>query len=743
MNAKKTIQASFGIRVLFVLVAAVLLIVTAWVIMGEKKDLQQWQQHQAAYNDQYAAMLAEKLAVAKAAEDEEAVKKWAKLKDGHDRSMDIKMRAVFLPDAQVRDLCQSCHMAMENPLFATAEHPLKAHSPEILADHKITRYGCSLCHHGQGAGLNPEKAHGFEENWEKPRIPLKYIESACFECHENVYGLKGAEKAAQGKTAFTEMGCYGCHDANVIEGLPKFSVPFSGMAKKISSKKWVYKWIEDPQATRPGTLMPTFRFEPQELADIVAYIYTLEDRDLKLTRFNIRSGSAKTGKAVFTDKGCIACHSPDRGKAGQSRRVPMLSDAGQKLTADWLFKWIGDPQSVNPDTWMPRLDITPEDVKNLVVYLATVKDREVTARLDFDMADGKKEDGKALVQARGCLGCHIVKGAEDPSKVGVSVADVADKRMEELPFGNSDVVHTKWDWLDNKIHKPEIYKTDDMPMYMPDYVMTDEEREHLVIFYLYNRLLDLPENYIVRASRGQVVNERGDWMIRHFNCKGCHEILDGEKPRIDTFIAKKSMVPPRIVNEAEKTQPTWLFNYLRRPSPMRPWLEMRMPTFNFTYDDVPVVIEHLHGLMPEKNRHVSPIPYEPALVETDYDEETLEMGKYRFRNDKCMQCHPVSFTGELPEGKQLEDLSINLMTSKTRLRFAWIKNFMRDPNTYAGVGTKMPYVFYTPDKVPRIPDPEAWLDRTALFLMFMEEVPEAVQVEEKQREVEEFDFSNY
>ena len=87
----------------------------------------------------------------------------------------------------------------------------------------------------------------------------------------------------------------------MIEGLPKFSVPFSGMAEKISSKKWVYKWIEDPQATRPGTLMPTFRLEPQELAGIVEYIWSLEDSDLRLSAFNTRSGSAKTGKAVFTD----------------------------------------------------------------------------------------------------------------------------------------------------------------------------------------------------------------------------------------------------------------------------------------------------------------------------------------------------------------------------------------------------------------------------------------------------------
>ncbi|MFZ5563737.1 MAG: c-type cytochrome [Thermodesulfobacteriota bacterium] len=743
MNAKRTIQASFGIRSLFVVVSAALLVVTGLVIVGEKKDWDEWQRHQAAYNDQYAALLEEKLAQAKTAGDAEAEKKWTKLSEGHSRSSDIKMRAVFLPDAQMRDLCQSCHMAMENPLFENAAHPLKTHPGGILESHKISRYGCTFCHHGQGAGLDAKKAHGFEANWEKPRLPMKYVESACFECHETVFGLKGAERAAQGKTAFMEMGCYGCHDANVIEGLPKFSVPFSGMARKISSKKWVVKWIEDPQAIRPGTMMPKFRLEPASVAGIVEYIYSLEDKDLKLVRFNRADGNAATGKQAFTDLGCIACHSPERAKSGLTRRVPMLSDAGLKLTADWLFKWIGDPQSINPDTWMPKLEITRTDVSNLTVYLTTVADREVKALLNFEPVPGKSEDGKALVQARGCLGCHIVKGAEDPSKVGVSVADVADKRMEELPFGNSDVPHTKWDWLDNKIRKPDIYQTDDMPMYMPDYVMTDEEREHMVIFYLYNRLLKLPETYIVRASREKKADEKGEWMIRHFNCKGCHEILNEEKPRIDGFIAKKSKVPPRIVNEVEKTQPTWLFNYLRRPSAMRPWMEMRMPTFNFTYNDVPTLIEHLHALMPEKNRLVSPIPYEPALVRTDYDDEIIEMGKYRFRSDKCMQCHPVSFTGELPEGKQLEDLSINLMLSKTRLRFAWIKNFMRDPNTYAGVGTKMPYVFYTPDKVPRMPDPEDWLQRTGLFLMFMEEVPEAIQEEEKTREVEEFNFDSY
>jgi hypothetical protein len=324
------------------------------------------------------------------------------------------------------------------------------------------------------------------------------------------------------------------------------------------------------------------------------------------------------------------------------------------------------------------------------------------------------------------------------------VADVADKRMEELPFGDSKVPHTKWDWLRNKIATPDIYQTKDMPMYMPNYVLSDTEIQRLTVFYLYNRLLKIPESFISRASAADRMGERGDWMIRHFNCQGCHQIFkDADKPRIDAHLERKTMVPPMIVDESEKVQPGWLFNYLKRPSAMRPWLQIRMPAFDFKYNEVTLLIEYLHSIMPEEKRAQCSVPYEPALVRSDYSDEIIEMGKYRFRNDKCMQCHPVSFTGELPEGKSVEDMSINLMMVKSRLRYPWIINFMRNPAQFVGTQTRMPYVFYTPDKVPRIPDPEAWLERAALFLMFMEEIPEPLAEEEKTREVQTFDFNNY
>ena len=742
MNTSTKIKATFGIRVLFVIFTLLLAGSLFLVFTGEKEKRDRWQAYQQNYKQLYTQRLAAKSSPgreADAAENgAEIARRLAEVKDSS-----AKIEVVFLPDANVRDFCMTCHMAMENPLFQDESQPLKTHPSAILKDHPISTFGCTLCHHGQGVGLTEQAAHGFEKNWESPRLPLKYIQSTCLECHENVYGLQGAEKAAMGNALFVEKGCYGCHDAHISFDLPKFSTPFNGLARKISDKAWLSKWIQEPAKIRPATLMPKFRLSDEQLNDLVSFLYAIEDKQMNLRLLVDRQGAADKGKAVFTQKGCVACHSEKADAMGLTRRVPLLSDTGLKLKSDWLVNWISDPVAINPDTWMPRLELTVEEVQNLTAYLKSLGDKALKKYISGTVPEGDREKGRRLAQSLGCLGCHRIRGKAEPAKVGISVSDVADKRMEELPFGSSTIPRTKWDWIENKIANPAIYKTEDMPMNMPDYNLSTAEVEQLTVFYLFNRLRKLPAKYLVKASDPEVLPERGQWMLSHFNCRGCHMIVNGENPRIDAFLSKKSMVPPRIVDETEKVQPAWLYNYLNRPSAMRPWLAIRMPTFNMGYEDRSTLIRTMHGLMPAEKQTAVTVPYETALVKADYDQETLDMGEYRFRNDKCMQCHPVSFTGELPEGKKEEDLSINLMVAKSRLRFQWIKNFLRNPDQYAGAGTKMPFVYYTPDKAPRIPDPEEWIERTALFMMFMEKVPEPLKVEETTREVQNFDFDKY
>jgi cytochrome c2 len=742
MSTIPKIKAKPGLRILFVLFTLILAICLFGLGFYENEKRGQWQKFQEKYNQLCTQRLRDKLSQPADEVSKADTQRFTQMLAVAETSA-VKMNAVFLPGAESRDLCMSCHSAMENAMFKDDPNPLKKHPDEILKHHPIANFGCTLCHHGQGVGLTVEKAHGFEENWEKPRLPLKYVQSTCFECHQNVNELEGAETAVAGKSLFVEKGCYGCHDAAIRKDLPKFSTPFNTISRKISSKAWAAKWIENPAGVRPATLMPKFRISESQRHDLVAYLFSMEDKAIRFPLSDKRKGSAKKGEVIFNEKACAACHSEKADEIGLTRRVPVLSDAGLKLKGDWLANWISDPLTINPDTWMPKLELTSKEVQHLVAYLNTRLHGDDGASPAGPVPEGDKEKGKNLAQSLGCLGCHIVRKETDPAKIGVSVMDVADKRMEELPFGNSTVAHTKWDWIHNKIKNPSVYQTEDMPMTMPDYQLTADEVDKLTVFYLNNRLSDLPEKYLVRESQEQALSEKGEWMLSHFNCRGCHSILPGETPRIDRFLSKKSMVPPRIVDEVEKVQPAWLFNYLNRPFAMRPWLSIRMPEFNIDYEDKILLIRYLHRLMPEDKQRRVTLPYETKIAKSDYSQETLDMGKYRFRNDKCMQCHPVSFSGDLPEGQKLEDLSINLMLAKSRLRFEWIKNFLRNPDQYAGAGTKMPFVYYTPDRVPRIPDPEVWIDRTSLFIMFMDKVPKPKKAEEKKRQVETFDFDSY
>jgi mono/diheme cytochrome c family protein len=721
-----TIRAGFPSRIAFVVLVVASLLATLAVFRSEGK--QAWKEVQRDYRGMFRERVEQKIRTAEEQADAQAVEKWTRLLENAEDGRGPRIEQVFLPDAGVRDLCQTCHLAVENPLFRDAANPLRHHPPEILADHKPNRFGCTLCHHGQGVGLTVEKAHGYEENWPLPRVPARFVQGLCLGCHESPFGLKGAEKAEQGRALFVEHGCYGCHEARTTEDLPRMSTPFEGIGTKIYKPQWMYQWIKEPTSIRPRNRMPAFRLQDEEILHIVAYLNGEEKLPKDLASYRRRQASYSKGRDLFTEKGCVACHSVTRNEPCLTDRVPNLSDAGLKLSSRWIATWLEGPADLSPETAMPRLMLTEEERRDLTRYLKGLWPKEIEERLEQAPANvpegGDAKEGKRLVQLMGCYGCHLVKDMERLPLSGVEVGEVAGKRLDELPFGSSDVPHTKWDWLFNKIKKPDIFETEDMPLKMPDYRLDEEEMEYLTVYYLHNADYDLPRSYLCKVDADTAALARGEWMLSHYNCRGCHQLEENAKPRVDAYIGRKSMVPPRLINQAERVQPQWFFQYLSKPVELRPWLEIRMPEFNWSYRDRETLISYFRLALDPALQGSVKVPYVSLPVREDYDPEVIEMGEYRVKTDKCMQCHPVSFDGGLPEGVKLEDLSINLMLSKSRLRFDWIKNFLRNPDRYAGQGTKMPYVYYTPDGVARMPDPEMWIEYASLFLMFMDKVPE-------------------
>src|SRR5437868_6295798 len=53
--------------------------------------------------------------------------------------------------------------------------------------------------------------------------------------------------------------------------------------------------------------------------------------------------------------------------------------------------------------------------------------------------------------------------------------------------------------------------------------------------------------------------------------------------------------PPSLVNEGEKVQPVWLFQFLTNPIPLRPIAVLRMPKFNLGSEDAQALVNYFEA----------------------------------------------------------------------------------------------------------------------------------------------------
>ena len=83
-----------------------------------------------------------------------------------------------------------------------------------------------------------------------------------------------------------------------------------------------------------------------------------------------RDARASRGERVWVSQGCYGCHLID--KFGTPIGLE-LSRVGAKYPASYLRQWLRDPESVRPTAHMPKLELTPEEIDALAVYLASLK----------------------------------------------------------------------------------------------------------------------------------------------------------------------------------------------------------------------------------------------------------------------------------------------------------------------------------------------------------------------------------
>jgi len=307
------------------------------------------------------------------------------------------------------DRCTTCHIAADDPRFVNHEEPLKTHPYSLhLGDvfrkgrwerrHKFSDFGCTVCHGGQGRGLDTFYSHGEDEFWPEPLLGYviqpnwrkdfapqlkgkEYMQANCAQCHTDE-NFAGTPYVNRGRKLFYQMNCYGCHK---IEGMSEGTLgPELTEAGKKYKVDYLWESIVEPRANLATSFMPKFNLADDDVKALVIFLKSRRGVNFAETSLDVYKahvanaavvippGTAgeKAGEQLLTDRACTACHKLDGRDGGIA---PDLSYEGLIRDDAWLMDHFKNPRSRIPDSIMPSFRFPDEDFQHLTTYLVSLK----------------------------------------------------------------------------------------------------------------------------------------------------------------------------------------------------------------------------------------------------------------------------------------------------------------------------------------------------------------------------------
>ena len=338
----------------------------------------------------------------------------------------LKIQQIYLPEFHRTDRCTTCHAGVDNPRMVGEPQPYRTHPdlgvPGFLAKHSFGEIGCTICHQGQGPATIKRHAHGPVPHWEEPLLGHGLTVGSCTTCHQNIVGLRGAERLVQARALFEEKGCIGCHTLHGKgmlvgpelaetwrKGVDQFDFRYVRGEETIAN--WVVDHFRDPQRTVPGyqalgipeSAMPNYELTDEEIQLLTALVLSFASEEPEESRpvparYQVPAGpppsqptfasASERGRAVFQKYGCAACHGFE-GRGGIRNKnmdigeeVPSLVYVADGFTQEELKDVIrngryparADSKGPAPPLWMPawKDKISEEELDALADYLLSL-----------------------------------------------------------------------------------------------------------------------------------------------------------------------------------------------------------------------------------------------------------------------------------------------------------------------------------------------------------------------------------
>jgi len=391
------------------------LAVFAWAVLADYN--REWKKYQREYYRRTAQGLEKKLAQTSDPDGRKRLQ--AEIRSWRRRGLGTKQ--IIVKDLGRVDRCITCHVGMDeftNPSLTNdfADQPYKAH-PDLtglVRSHPFQKFGCTVCHSGQGLATTVKAAHeGIEVHYGESHLASQYllkppfIQASCIKCHGDFEKLPGAQTAALGKKLFDKHGCIGCHTLRGWGGV--ISVELGDIAHKPPeriaphdfhlaemppeySKITVQNWILAHLMRDPMKFVrndPEGRFNPEPIAPSGMppfYLELKEDEAKAITTYLLSmtreeripreyyvyappkpepklASAVERGRHVFHKFGCQACHGVDA-KAGRRNFNALGKDQDPSRPTDFEEMAKGREPTL-PDTVGT---FTREELKNKILH---------------------------------------------------------------------------------------------------------------------------------------------------------------------------------------------------------------------------------------------------------------------------------------------------------------------------------------------------------------------------------------
>ena len=543
------------------------------------------------------------------------------------------------------DRCINCHALIDKPGFEKMPQPFTSH-PNLdqyltaNSPHPVEKIGCTVCHAGSprsldfsNAGHTPQN-HKQEHEWkekygyyhnhhlETPMLPTGMTEGSCIQCHAKQNELANAPVFNRGMRLIERAGCYECHKfKGYFEELSEkkeHAPSLKAIASKLT-KDWAAKWIWDPKSFRPSTSMPAFyklhnnsdeaslKRSAVELDGMVTYLFA-KSKDYQALEYPKLASDVNRGKELVGSVGCLACHAVDDfprsnpevdsedGYPAAMAQVdeqiynfgPELNQMGSKVSKEWLYSWLKNPQHYWKKTNMPSMRLSDQEAVDVAAYLLS-KTNDDFAKVAVPKAENAVRDeiilnnfnkqlpleeakvklasmtlhdkqmwvGEKMIAHYGCAMCHAIEGFEGQAKVGAELTYEGSKSLSKFTFDNVKVPHTRHDWIYAKIRTPRVFDVGmerdfDAKTKMPQFGFNHEQAEAVaaIVTGYKKSVVDEDAKFSVDERWHNIIE--GQKLVRRKNCVGCHVIEDKGGDILGHYEDDFSEGPPTLNKQGKK-----------------------------------------------------------------------------------------------------------------------------------------------------------------------------------------------